>query len=147
MVSDPDLRFRVRPATWPRDADALRAIRHAVFVVEQHVPEALEWDGFDAECAHAIALDTTGSPIGCARLLRDGHIGRMAVLQRYRGRGVGTALLQRLIALARERGHDHAILNAQAHAQPFYARFGFVAEGLEFTEAGIPHRKMVLVLR
>lgn len=147
MASDPDLRYSVRLATWPRDADALQAIRHAVFVVEQQVPEALEWDGCDAECAHAIAEDTAGSPIGCARLLRDGYIGRMAVLQHYRGRGVGTALLKKLVALARERGHDRAMLNAQSHALPFYARFGFVTDGSEFTEAGIPHQTMTLTLR
>jgi len=86
-------------------------------------------------------------PIGCGRLLRDGHIGRMAVLRECRGRGVGAALLALLVALARERGNDRAILNAQTHALPFYARFGFMPEGLEFTEAGIPHRTMTLTLR
>ncbi len=125
----------------------MRAIRHAVFVVEQHVPEALEWDGIDAGCAHAIAEDAASMPIGCGRLLRDGHIGRMAVLRECRGRGVGAALLALLVALARERGNDRAILNAQTHALPFYARFGFMPEGLEFTEAGIPHRTMTLTLR
>lgn len=64
-----------------------------------------------------------------------------------RGRGVGAALLALLVALARERGNDRAILNAQTHALPFYARFGFMPEGLEFTEAGIPHRTMTLTLR
>jgi len=147
MASDPQRRFSVRLATWSRDADALHAIRHAVFVVEQHVPEALEWDGIDAECVHAIAEYTAGTPIGCGRLLGDGHIGRMAVLGEYRGRGVGAALLARLVALARERGNACAILNAQTHALPFYARFGFMPEGLEFTEAGIPHRTMTLTLR
>ncbi|HEV8184404.1 MAG: GNAT family N-acetyltransferase [Betaproteobacteria bacterium] len=147
MASDPQRRFSVRLAAWSRDADALRAIRHAVFVVEQHVPEALEWDGIDAGCAHAIAEDAASMPIGCGRLLRDGHIGRMAVLRECRGRGVGAALLALLVALARERGNDRAILNAQTHALPFYARFGFMPEGLEFTEAGIPHRTMTLTLR
>jgi len=147
MASDSQRRFSVRLATWSRDADALRAIRHAVFVVEQSVPEALEWDGLDAECAHAIAEDAAGTPIGCARLLRDGHIGRMAVLERHRGCGVGTALLKRLVTLARERGHDRAMLNAQSHALPFYSRFGFVTEGPGFTEAGIPHQTMTLALR
>jgi len=139
--------FTVRLATWPLDAVALRAIRLAVFVVEQNVPEALEWDGADSECAHAIAENMASAPIGCARLLRDGHIGRMAVLKQYRGCGVGTALLEQLIALARERGNDRAILNAQTHAMPFYRRFGFVADGPEFSEAGIPHQAMSLPLR
>jgi len=124
--------------------NALRAIRHAVFVVEQNVPEALEWDGVDADCAHALAEDTARRSIGCGRLLGDGHIGRMAVLKEYRGRGVGAALLASLVALAREGGHDRAILNAQTHALRFYARFGFLPEGREFSEAGIPHQTMAL---
>ena len=134
--------WAVRPAVWERDDEALRLIRFAVFVVEQHVPEELEWDGIDAACEHAIAEDEAGSPIGVGRLLPDGHIGRMAVLREWRGRGVGGAILERLVALARERGHAVARLNAQTHAMPFYESHGFVAVGDEFDEAGIPHRAM-----
>ncbi len=134
--------FRVRNARWPDDEAPLRALRHAVFVVEQGVPEALEWDGADAECRHVLAEDAEGRAIGCGRLLPDGHIGRMAVLAPWRGRGVGTALLEALVALARELGHARVALNAQTHAVPFYARCGFVPCGPEFMEAGIPHRAM-----
>jgi len=127
-----------------RDGEAdLRAVRLAVFVVEQHVPEALEWDDLDAPSMHALARSRDGVAIGCGRLLPDGHIGRMAVLAPWRGRGVGGALLQALVALARERGHPRAILNAQVQAMPFYARHGFVATGEQFDEAGIDHRVMV----
>ena len=49
--------YAVRPAVWERDDEALRRIRFAVFVVEQRVPEELEWDGIDAACEHAIAED------------------------------------------------------------------------------------------
>lgn len=138
--------FTLRTAAWPADADALRAVRHEVFVVEQHVPPALEWDGLDAECVHAIAHDENGVVIGCGRLLRDGHIGRMAVRERWRGRGVGRALLRHLVELARERGDARVMLNAQVHALEFYAREDFAAEGSEFMEAGIPHQAMSRVL-
>jgi predicted GNAT family N-acyltransferase len=134
--------FTVRLARWQEAAPALRAIRHAVFVVEQHVPESLEWDDADATSLHALAVDPHAGAIGCARLLPDGHIGRVAVLARWRGRGVGTALLLRLIDAARMRGHAHVLLNAQVDAMPFYARYGFVARGDVFDEAGIPHRVM-----
>lgn len=139
--------FRVRPAVWERDEETLRLIRFAVFVAEQRVPEALEWDGIDARCEHAVAEDDSGSPIGCGRLLPDGHIGRMAVLREWRGRGVGGAILERLVALARERGHAVARLNAQEHAIPFYEAHGFVPVGEPFDEAGIPHRAMERALR
>jgi predicted GNAT family N-acyltransferase len=135
--------FRVRLADWQADAEALRAIRHAVFVVEQQVPADLEWDGIDGACRHAIAENSRGEAIGCGRLLADGHIGRMAVRAPWRGRGVGAALLIQLVELARETGLRRVVLNAQTHALPFYGRHGFVARGSEFVEAGIPHQEMV----
>lgn len=134
--------FAVRPADFERDAEALREIRIAVFCIEQDVPPELEWDGVDPRCEHALAVDAGGRAIGCGRLLPDGHIGRMAVLREWRGRGVGGALLEHFVALARRRGHTVARLNAQVHAIPFYRAHGFVVEGDEFEEAGIPHRAM-----
>jgi predicted GNAT family N-acyltransferase len=142
MRADDDTRFTVRTASWPDDMVSLRAIRAAVFVVEQNVPEELEWDGLDPDCLHALAEDRTGTPIGCGRLLPDGHIGRMAVLSDWRGAGVGAALLSYLIGLARARGDREVLLNAQEHAVPFYSRFGFEPTGDPFDEAGIPHRAM-----
>jgi len=134
--------YTVRIADWARDETKLKSIRRDVFVVEQSVPESLEWDGIDAQCAHAIAEDDSGRAIGCGRLLPDGHIGRMAVRREWRGRGVGAALLERLIALASARGDARVMLNAQAHAMPFYARYGFRPVGEPFDEAGIPHQAM-----
>lgn len=134
--------FSLRLADWTHDGDALRAIRTTVFVIEQGVPEALEWDDVDPVCAHALAFDRDANPIGCGRLLPDAHIGRMAVLAPWRGRGVGAALLTLLVELAREKGHRRAILNAQTDAVAFYTRYGFVVTGDEFEEAGIAHRIM-----
>ena len=141
------MRFGVRVADWQRDAPTLRDIRYEVFVVEQRVPESLEWDGIDPQCVHALAVDDEGQGIGCGRLLPDGHIGRMAVRAPWRGRGVGQMILDVLIQLARQRGDARVVLNAQTQAMPFYARAGFVASGPEFDEAGIPHREMALALR
>jgi predicted GNAT family N-acyltransferase len=139
--------YSIRLATWRDDAAALQAIRRAVFIVEQQVPENLEWDDVDDACVHALAHDARGAPIGCGRLLPDGHIGRMAVLAAWRGRGVGDALFVRLMAVARERGDARIVLNAQVQAMPFYARHGFAPVGRPFDEAGIPHQAMELVLR
>jgi predicted GNAT family N-acyltransferase len=138
--------FRVRSADWERDADALQHLRRTIFVVEQQVSESLEWDGVDAECIHALVEDAAGRPIGCARLLPDGHIGRVAVLASHRGLGVGDALMRYMIALAASLGHDRVMVNAQTHAMRFYERLGFAATGEEYDDAGIPHRTMVLDL-
>jgi predicted GNAT family N-acyltransferase len=123
------------------EAEAMR-VREAVFVVEQGVPREIERDEWDARSDHALAIDRDGRVLGTGRLLPDGHIGRMAVLPESRGQGIGSRILGTLIARARERGMKRVVLNAQTHAAPFYARHGFVAEGGEFMEAGIPHVAM-----
>ena len=139
--------YAIRLSTWRADAPALQAVRRAVFIDEQRVPENLEWDAADRQCEHALAEDAEGGAIGCARLLPDGHIGRVAVLAAWRGQGVGAALLLCLIEVARAHGHLRVMLNAQVQAMPFYARYGFVAEGPPFDEAGIAHQVMARVLR
>jgi len=121
---------------------ALRAVRGEVFKREQGVPDELEWDDLDAVAVHVLARDAFGNAIGCGRLLPDGHIGRVAVLRHWRGKGVGTEIMQVLIAVAREHGHTELHLNAQTQAVPFYTRLGFSLEGEEFLDAGIPHRHM-----
>ena len=138
--------FTVRIADWQDDAPALRVIREAVFILEQQVPVELEWDGLDAGCLHVLATDSAGNPVGTARLLPDGHIGRMAVLKEWRGRGVGSALLRLLLAEAKKRQLSRVVLNAQTYAAGFYAKFYFQAVGEEFMDAGIPHVKMILPL-
>jgi predicted GNAT family N-acyltransferase len=138
--------FKVRRVSWEESGDFLRSIRNSVFIEEQNVPAELEWDGLDELCTHVIGETAQGEPIGTGRLLPDGHIGRMAVLKYWRGRGVGSAILAELIEVAREKGCDSAILDAQTHALKFYARFGFEIVSDEFMDAGIPHRTMRVVL-
>lgn len=134
--------FRILISDWCSDRQRLSQIRRVVFIEEQGVPEELEWDDDDAGAIHLLAVDADDAPIGCARLLPDGHIGRMAVLQSWRGKGVGSALLQRALDVARAQGHAIVRLSAQTHAAGFYRRHGFVAEGDAYLEAGIPHLAM-----
>jgi predicted GNAT family N-acyltransferase len=134
--------FLVKPADWVMDGPVLRAIRTEVFVDEQQVPADLEWDAEDEQAWHVLAITPDGAIVGTGRLLRDGRIGRMAVLKPWRGKGVGAALLAELLRLARAAGMHDLVLHAQTHAIGFYARFGFAAEGETFMEAGIPHRTM-----
>jgi len=126
-------------------ADA-KAVRTSVFVYEQAVSPEDEWDAMDAECLHFVARDRAGNAIGTARLLPDGHIGRMAVLGAFRGQGIGDALLKSAIDSARQAGHSQAILNAQLTALGFYQRHGFQAYGPVFDDAGIDHKAMKLIL-
>ena len=135
-------RFKVSQVSWEEGSLELAAIRREVFIIEQNVPEDLEWDGIDESCSHVITRDMNGKPIGTGRLLPDGHIGRLAVLKPWRGRGVGAEILKALIDIAITMRHDVVVLHAQIYALGFYKKFGFVEEGAEFIEAGIPHIAM-----
>lgn len=117
-------------------------IRRTVFVKEQHVPSDMELDELDPQCVHALAFCGAGVPVATGRLLPDGHIGRMAVLKEWRGRGIGGEILERLVAAARERGEREVALSAQTHALEFYRRHQFREEGKTYLDAGIPHRMM-----
>lgn len=138
--------YTVRTASWQEDRRALQAVREVVFIGEQGVPVELEWDEFDVVCMHLLATDSSGNPIGTARLLPDASIGRMAVLRDWRCKGVGRALMHQLLKEAENRQLPTVTLSAQTHAIGFYSRFGFQQIGLEFLDAGIPHVKMVLRL-
>ena len=139
---NPKPSFRVQQVAWADAQHELRAVRFEVFVREQGVPEALEWDGLDSDCLHVVARDPQGEAIGTGRLLSDGHIGRMAVLRDWRRCGVGTAVLAELSRIARSHGHALVVLHAQSYVTQFYARMGFVVTSAEFMEAGIPHVEM-----
>jgi len=134
--------IRVELGDWTAMRAGAEPVRHAVFVEEQKVPPEIELDDFDPVSLHALAFDGAGRLLGTGRLLPDGHVGRMAVLRQARGTGVGSALLAALLQAARARGDREVALSAQTHAIPFYERFGFVAEGEEYDDAGIPHRRM-----
>jgi predicted GNAT family N-acyltransferase len=134
--------YHVREAFWSQDGGILYALRREVFVEEQGVPAEIELDGLDEEALHIVALDEGGEGVGCGRLLRSGKLGRMAVLSGWRGFGVGRALLDGLMEMAKKEGIERLFLSAQIRAVGFYERAGFVTEGGIYEEAGIPHQRM-----
>ena len=138
--------FRIQSSDYAQGLPDLRRVREAVFVEEQGVPLALEWDDLDPDCHHVIARDAAGEPIGTGRLTPARSIGRMAVLPAWRGRGVGEALLAALVEQARTLGWREVSLHAQASAIGFYARAGFLPAGERFQEAGIEHQGMRLLI-
>ena len=136
--------IHIAEANWTTQQAQLTSIRRQVFVEEQQVPEELEWDEFDSQCRHVLAIDIdTTLPVGTGRLSTDGKIGRMAVIMSYRKQGVGCKILQKLVELAMQDGLQQVYIHAQIHAAPFYQGFDFIKEGETFMEAGIPHVKMV----
>ena len=117
------------------------AIRYEVFVDEQNVPEELEIDGLDDEAKHVLAF-VDEVPIGTGRILSDGHIGRLAVLKKYREQGAGKLMMKELMKWAQNMNLEKVWLSSQWHAHSFYLDLGFVCVGEIYEEAGIDHIKM-----
>ncbi|MFB7108818.1 GNAT family N-acetyltransferase [Streptomyces sp. NPDC001698] len=149
------LPYEVRVAEDPADREACFAVRKEVFVVEQGVPQDIEYDEYDALAVHVLAVREDGVPLGTGRLLYGaeaaaktggdpavGSLGRLAVTGDARGLGVGAALVRAIEDAARARGLSAVDLHAQSHALGFYERLGYEAYGPEFPDAGIPHRAM-----
>ena len=157
----------VRLGGWDLLGGQAAALRRQVFVDEQNIPAALEWDAADAGALHALACNRFGLPVATGRLVtgapdapdvmgatgpsgiaqigrvgRNGRIGSMAVLASLRGSGIGGTVLQALLQAARSRGDAQVLLHAQASAVAFYRRHGFVPQGPVFDEAGIAHQAM-----
>jgi predicted GNAT family N-acyltransferase len=142
-VMDP-FRGEIRFVHRPEEFERAFAVRRAVFIEEQHVPESLEHDEYDSTAVHVMALEGDRA-VGTGRLARIhevSRIGRMAVLPSHRGRGVGRALLLKLLETARTQKIPEVHLAAQLPVVDFYAKLGFMPYGEIFEEAGLLHRMM-----
>jgi predicted GNAT family N-acyltransferase len=134
--------YKITQTSWHKNKKQLTEIRRKVFIEEQQVPEALEWDDEDKKSTHILATDHNNKPIATARMKPDGHIGRMAVLKQYRNNGIGSDILNKLIDIAREQNIDKLYLHAQTTAIDFYLKHGFITCSAEFMDAGIAHKTM-----
>lgn len=134
--------IRVSTADWHKDNADIRRIRETVFIKEQGVSPEQEWDSDDASATHFLAYEGE-YPVGTARLLPNGCIGRVSVLKDWRGLNIGEALMQAAIGEAERQGLTEQTLTAQTHAAGFYERLGFKVISDEFIEAGIPHIDML----
>jgi predicted GNAT family N-acyltransferase len=132
----------LRLGDWADLREHAALVRAEVFIAEQSIPASLEWDEFDPVSLHAVVL-MDGVAVATGRLLPDARIGRMAVLGKWRRQGFGSRVLEALVKYAAQRGERQVRLDAQCHAEDFYRRHGFVAEGEPFDDAGIAHRRMV----
>lgn len=135
--------LQVIKATQKDELEQVFAIRKIVFVEEQGVPPEIEWNQED-QATHFLAL-SDHKPCGACRWRKTDmgyKLERFAVLSDYRGSGVGRAMIATALDdLPHDAGYIY--LNAQVDAVSLYAKFGFVAEGDQFEEAGIQHMKMV----
>jgi predicted GNAT family N-acyltransferase len=120
-------------------------IRRKVFVEEQGIREADEFDGTDDACIHLVVYDSADAPVATGRIqitLDEFNIGRVAVLPSQRGKGYGVFVMQILIHACFSMGGERQTVNAQLSAQGFYQKLGFAACGEAYDKAGISHITM-----
>jgi predicted GNAT family N-acyltransferase len=122
-------------------APEIRNIRNDVFTREQHIDKDVDFDGQDGDAVHVLVV-CKGKHVGTGRMLQDGHIGRLAVLREYRGRGLGAEAIRALIEEAENLGMERVYLGAQKHAVGFYQKLGFSVCGEPYIEANIEHIHM-----
>ena len=135
----------VENGDWDQLQQDARLIRELVFIVEQNIPEQDEWDDQDAISQHFVVYDHD-QPIATARLLQDNSVGRVAVIQKYRGQGIGRMIMLDIIRYAQQQQYPFLKLSSQVHAISFYEKLGFVTQGDPYDECGIPHIKMMMPL-
>ena len=136
-------KVEVKRVTNPAELEKVFAIRREVFVGEQNCPPELEWE-HEEESNHFLAT-VDGEPAGASRWRKTANgykLERFAVLKKFRGYGVGHALVQAVLDDLPEDA-TYVYLHAQVQAVTLYERFGFEKNGPEFEEAGIQHYKMV----
>jgi predicted GNAT family N-acyltransferase len=138
-------KFSYKPVTGDVELQEAFELRRQVFVGEQRISENLVFDGHDSEALHMVVKDGE-RVIGSARVqfLADNQakLERMAILRRYRRKGIGREMLLFLDAVWKDRRVRQVIIHAQLEVVPFYKLCGFEEVGLPFREAGIKHIKM-----
>ena len=136
--------YEVRRAKGQLELRDALALRHAVFCIEQGVPEREELDGRDPEGIHLVAVED-GQLLATCRLLivgRTVQFSRLAVRPDFRRRGIATALLEAAEVESRAAGAARIVLHAQTYARDLYDRVGYRPRGAVFREAGIEHVAM-----
>ena len=138
--------LKIEIVKWTDGLSQLKNIREKVFIQEQKVTPQLEWDGMDEKAIHFLVFNDKAA-IGCARaiVIKDHmQLGRMAVLKEYRGQGIGSALLEKAMTIAKLNQLSAIYISAQCHAIDFYKKFGFEVTSDIYLDAEIPHRDMTL---
>jgi predicted GNAT family N-acyltransferase len=137
--------YQVKHGRWDQLQQDAKLIRTQVFICEQGITEADEWDDQDLISQHFVIYDQD-QPIATARLLENNSVGRVAVLKAYRGQGLGQMIMLEIISYAQKQGLSVLTLSSQVHAISFYKKLGFTVQGNSYDECGIPHIEMTMNL-
>lgn len=145
LIESGDCMYQVKHGCWDQLQQDAKLIRTQVFICEQGITEADEWDDQDVISQHFVIYDQD-QPIATARLLQNHSVGRVAVVKAYRGQGLGQMIMLEIISYAQKQGLSVLTLSSQVHAISFYEKLGFTVQGNPYDECGIPHIEMTMSL-
>ena len=145
LIESGDCMYQVKHGCWDQLQQDAKLIRTQVFICEQGITEADEWDDQDVISQHFVIYDQD-QPIATARLLQNHSVGRVAVVKAYRGQGLGQMIMLEIISYAQKQGLSVLTLSSQVHAISFYEKLGFTVQGNSYDECGIPHIEMTMSL-
>ena len=137
--------YQVKHGCWDQLQQDAKLIRTQVFICEQGITEADEWDDQDVISQHFVIYDQD-QPIATARLLQNHSVGRVAVVKAYRGQGIGQMIMLEIISYAQKQRLSVLTLSSQVHAISFYEKLGFTVQGNSYDECGISHIEMTMNL-
>ncbi len=142
MTDQPHL-SKAGDALTATDVHGIWKIRDVVFAVEQQCDEP-DVDDRDllASTTH-LWFEGDDGPSSYVRVLTDPdgarRVGRVCTRRESRGQGLSSLLIEEVTA---RWGSGLMRMNAQAHLEDWYARFGYRRSGENFIEAGIDHVPM-----
>lgn len=118
-----------------------KSIRQTVFIEEQGFVN--EFDETDNNSVHAL-LFYNGIAAATARMFTENkgvsfHIGRVAVLKQFRGKNLGTEIVNALCLEAKKKGAKKCELSAQCRVTKFYESLGFKQSGEIYYDESCPH--------
>lgn len=145
LIESGDCMYQVKHGRWDQLQQDAKLIRTQVFICEQGITEADEWDDQDVISQHFVIYDQD-QPIATARLLQNHSVGRVAVVKAYRGQGLGQMIMLEIISYAQKQGLSVLTLSSQVHAISFYEKLGFTVQGNPYDECGISHIEMTMNL-
>ena len=127
------------------EVENIFSLRSEVFVVEQDCIYQ-DIDGKDQKAKHVLGKKENDI-VAYARIFKPGDyfkeasFGRAVVKKTERGKGVGDELVKNCLENITE---EEIKISAQSYLKGFYSSHGFLAEGDEYLEDGIPHLAMFL---
>lgn len=145
LIESGDCMYQVKHGCWDQLQQDAKLIRTQVFICEQGITEADEWDDQDLISQHFVIYDQD-QPIATARLLQNHSVGRVAVVKAYRGQGIGQMIMLEIISYAQKQRLSVLTLSSQVHAISFYEKLGFTVQGNSYDECGISHIEMTMNL-